>query len=71
MLNNGLLLVLLMEIQKSLEIVVIYCERKGFKNVNNNHKLHGSQFDNNSHANFAFHRFIWNRHECHLPTCIV
>jgi len=29
------------------------------------HELHGQQFDNNNHANFVFHEFIWNKHECH------
>jgi hypothetical protein len=24
------------------------------------------QFDNNSCAKFVFHKFVWNRHRCHL-----
>jgi hypothetical protein len=35
------------------------------------HKLHGTWFDNNSHAKFVFHRFIWNKHECLSSICIV
>jgi hypothetical protein len=35
------------------------------------HKFHGSQFDNNSHVKFAFHRFIWNRHKCHSSTSTI
>jgi hypothetical protein len=35
------------------------------------HKFHESQFGNNSRAKFAFHRFVWNRYECHSSTCIV
>jgi hypothetical protein len=34
-------------------------------------KLHGSQFDNNSCAKFVFQRFVWSKHLCHSPICIV
>ncbi len=26
---------------------------------------------NNSHVNFLFHKFVWNKHRCHSSTCIV
>jgi hypothetical protein len=29
------------------------------------HKFHGSQFGNNNHVKSIFHKFVWNRHECH------
>ncbi len=32
------------------------------------HKFHGSRFNNNNHAKFAFHKFVWNKHECHSST---
>jgi hypothetical protein len=35
------------------------------------HKYNGSRFDNNSRAKFAFHRFIWNKHECHSFTYVI
>jgi hypothetical protein len=35
------------------------------------HKLHESQFNNNSHAKFAFHKFVWNRNGCHSCTFII
>jgi hypothetical protein len=34
-------------------------------------KFNGSQFGNNSCAKFAFHRFVWNKHECHSSTCVI
>jgi len=45
-----------------------------FKECHNfllHHKLHGSQFDNNNHVKFSFHRFIWNKHGCHSSICTV
>jgi hypothetical protein len=47
----------------------IACSNVNF--IVSHHKLHGSWFGNNSHAKFAFHRFVWNRHECHSFTCSV
>jgi hypothetical protein len=35
------------------------------------HKFHVSQYNNNSHVKFSFHRFIRNRHGCHSSTFIV
>ncbi len=35
------------------------------------HKFHESWFDNNNHAKFAFHRFVWNRHKCHSSICTI
>jgi hypothetical protein len=35
------------------------------------HKLNGSQFGNNNHVKFDFHRFVWNKHGCHSSTCVV
>jgi hypothetical protein len=33
--------------------------------------LNGSQFSNNSHAKFIFHKFVWNKHGSHSFTCVV
>ncbi len=35
------------------------------------HKFNGSKFGNNSRAKFAFHRFVWNRHEWHSSICVI
>jgi len=47
----------------------IACSNVSF--IVSHHKLHGSQFDNNSCTKFAFHRFVWNRPKCHSSTYIV
>jgi len=35
------------------------------------HKLNGSLFGNNDHAEFAFHRFVLNKHGCHSFACVI
>jgi len=54
-----------------LELNLIRQMRRWEKKWFLHHKLHGSQFDNNSRAKFAFHRFVWNRHGCRSSTCII
>jgi len=34
-------------------------------------QLRGARFNNNSCAKSTFHRFVWNRPECHSSTCVI